>query len=67
MSAERPDRPVPTSLEMRLASPPMAILAVVIALAVAFLPLAIDKLRERRSSPPIEITAEPAPSADSAK
>ena len=63
MSAEHPDRRVPKSLEIRLASPPMAILALVIALAVAFLPFAIDKLRERRSARPIEIIAEP----DSAK
>lgn len=56
MSGDRPDRGAPTSLEARLASPPMAILAVIIALAVAFLPFVIDKVRERRSAAPIEIT-----------
>jgi hypothetical protein len=59
MTAERPDRSAATSLETRLASLPMAILAIIIALSVAFLPLAINKLRERRSAAPIEITAEP--------
>ena len=59
MSADRPDRGAMTPLETRLASLPMAILAVVIALAVTFLPVAINKLRERRSAAPIEITADP--------
>ena len=36
---------------------PMAVLATVIALSVAFLPLAIEKLLSRRSAKPIEVVA----------
>ena len=41
----------------RRGSLPAAILAIVIALSVAFLPFAIDKVRARRSAKPIRIVA----------